>query len=80
MDSTADLQRQILKASFFFVLMIGRSLVASAHAMNKRDRKTVSAVEVVFEYVTAIHMIAIIPSRRVRQTLARGASPWFSCG
>ena len=46
MDSTADRQRPILIASFAFELKIERSLVAAAHALDKRDRKTVFALEV----------------------------------
>ena len=45
MDSTADRQRPILIASFAFELKIERSLGAAAHALDKRDRKTVSAFE-----------------------------------
>ena len=46
MDSTDDRQRPILIASFALELKIERSLVAAAHALDKRDRKTVSAFEV----------------------------------
>ena len=46
MDSTADRQRPILIESFTLELNIKRSLVAAAHAMDKRDRKTVSAFDV----------------------------------
>ena len=46
MDSTADRQRPILIASFTLELMIERSLVAAAHALDKRDRKTVYTFEV----------------------------------
>ena len=46
MDSTADRQRPILIESFALELNIERSLVAAAHALDKRDRKTVSAFEV----------------------------------
>ena len=46
MDSTAGWQRPILIASFTLELKIDRSLVAAAHALDKRDRKTVSALEV----------------------------------
>ena len=46
MGSTADRQRQILIASFAFQLKIERSLVTAAHALDKRDQKTVSALEV----------------------------------
>ena len=46
MDSTADLQRPILIASFALELKIERSLFAADHALDKRDRKTVSAFEV----------------------------------
>ena len=46
MDSTADRQRPILIASFALELKIERSLVATAHALDKRDQKTVSAFEV----------------------------------
>ena len=42
MDSTADRQRPILIESFALELNIKRSLVATAHALDKRDRKTVS--------------------------------------
>ena len=45
MDSTADRQRPILIASFAIELKIGRRLVAAAHALDKRDRKTVYAFE-----------------------------------
>ena len=46
MDSTADRQRPILIVSFALELKNERSLVAAAHALDKRDRKTVSAFEV----------------------------------
>ena len=46
MDSTADRQRPVLIASFAIELKIERSLVAAAHALDKRDRKTVCALEV----------------------------------
>ena len=46
MDFTADRQRPILIASFALELKIERSLVAAAHALDKRDQKTVSAFEV----------------------------------
>ena len=46
MDSTADRQRPILIASFALELKIERCLVAAAYALDKRDRKTVSALEV----------------------------------
>ena len=47
MDFTADRQRPILiVASFALELRIERSLVAAAHALDKRDRKTVSAFDV----------------------------------
>ena len=46
MDSTADQQRTIVIASFALELKIERSLVAAAHAFDKRDRKPVSALEV----------------------------------
>ena len=46
MDSTADRQRPILIESFVLELNIKRSLVAAAHALDKRDRKTVFAFEV----------------------------------
>ena len=60
MDSTADRQRPILIESFALELNIERSLVAAAHALDKRDRKTVSAFEVgIFKFVTAIYGIAI---------------------
>ena len=61
MDSTADRQRPILIESFALELNIERSLVAAAHALDKRDRKTVSAFEIfeIFEFVTAIYGIAI---------------------
>ena len=45
-DYTADRQRPILIASFALELRIKRSLVAAAYALDKRDRKTVSALEV----------------------------------
>ena len=45
MDSTADRQRPILIESFALLLKIERSLFAAAHALDKRDRKTVSAFE-----------------------------------
>ena len=38
--------RHILIASFALELKIERSLVAAAHALDKRDRKTVSAFDV----------------------------------
>ena len=43
MGSTADRQTPILIESFAIELNIERSLVAAAHALDKRDRKTVSA-------------------------------------
>ena len=46
MDSTADRQRKILVASFAYESKIERSLVAAAHALNKQDRKTASALVV----------------------------------
>ena len=46
MDSIADRQRPISVASFALELKIERSLVAAAHALGKRDRKTVYALEV----------------------------------
>ena len=46
MDSTADRKRPILIASFALELKIEQSLVAAAHALDKRDRKTVTALEV----------------------------------
>ena len=46
LDSTADRQRPILIASFALQLKIERCFVAAAHALDKRDRKTVSAFEV----------------------------------
>ena len=46
MDSTADRQRPILIESFAWELKIERSLVATVHALDKRDRKTVSVFEV----------------------------------
>ena len=46
MDSTADQQRPILIASFALELKVERSLVVVAHALDKRDRKTVSTFEV----------------------------------
>ena len=46
MGSKTDRQRPILIASFSFELKIERSLVAAAHVLDKRDRKTVSAFEV----------------------------------
>ena len=46
MDSTADRQRPILIESFALELMIERSLVAAVHAMDYRDLKTVSGLEV----------------------------------
>ena len=46
MDSTADQQRPILIASIDFELKIERSLVTDAHALDERDLKTVSALEV----------------------------------
>ena len=46
MDSTADRQRPILKASFAFELKIERSLFTAAHALDKRDQKAVSALQV----------------------------------
>ena len=46
MDYTADRQRPILIASFAFQLMVERIWVAASHALDKRDRKTVSALEV----------------------------------
>ena len=46
MDSTADRQRPILIASLALELRIERSLVAAAHALDKRDRKTAFAFEV----------------------------------
>ena len=46
MDSTADRQRPMLIASYALELKIERSLVAAAHALDKRDQKTVSAFEV----------------------------------
>ena len=62
MDSTADRQRPILIASFALELKIEWSLVVAAHALDKRDQKTVSAFEVGaprFKFVTAIYGIAI---------------------
>ena len=46
MDSTAGRQRLILIASCALELKIERSFVAAAHALDKRDQKTVSALEV----------------------------------
>ena len=46
MDSTADRQRPILIASFALELKIEPSLVAAAHALDKRDLKIASAFEV----------------------------------
>ena len=46
MDSTADRQKPIVIASFALELKIERSLVAAVHALDKRDRETVSALEV----------------------------------
>ena len=46
MDSTADQLRPILIASFDFEMAIERSLIAADLALSKRDRKTVSAMEV----------------------------------
>ena len=46
MNSTADRQRPILIASFALELKIVQSLVAAAHELDKRDQKTVSALEV----------------------------------
>ena len=63
MDSTADRQRPILIASFALELMIERSLVSAAHAMDFRDQKTVSVLVVgtprIIEFVTAIYGIDI---------------------
>ena len=64
MDSTADRQRPVLIASFALEFKIEQSLVAAAHgAMDKQDRKTVSAWRWVFrhilEFVTAIYGIVI---------------------
>ena len=44
--STADRHRPILIASFTLQLMIEWRLIAAAHALDKRDRKSVSAFEV----------------------------------
>ena len=46
MDSTADQQRPILAASFALELKIEQNLVAAAHALDERDKKAVSALEV----------------------------------
>ena len=46
MDSTADRQRPILITSFALEMKIERRLVAAAHALDKRDKKPVSALEV----------------------------------
>ena len=46
MDSTANRQRAMLIASFALELKIERSLVAAAHALDKRDKNTVYALEV----------------------------------
>ena len=46
MDSTTDRQRPILIASFPLELKIEQSLIAAAHALDKRDQKTVYALEV----------------------------------
>ena len=46
MDSTANRQRPILLASFAVELKIELSLVTAAHALDKRDLKTVYAFEV----------------------------------
>ena len=46
MDSTTDQLRRILLASYALELKIERNLVAATHTLDKRDRKTVSALEV----------------------------------
>ena len=58
MDSTADRQRPILIESFAFELNIERSLVAAALALDKRDRKTVSAFEVGTPRYSALSQIS----------------------
>ena len=45
MDSTADRLRPILIASFALELKIERSVVAAAHTLDKRDRKTVPVLD-----------------------------------
>ena len=61
MDSTANRQIPILISSFALELKIGWILVAAAHALDKRDRKTVFCVGGGYseEFVTAIIGIAI---------------------
>ena len=46
MEFTGDQQRSILIASFAFELKIEQSLVVAAHALDKRDKKNVSALVV----------------------------------
>ena len=46
MDSTADRQRPILKASFALGLRNVRKFVSAAQALDIQDRKTVYALEV----------------------------------
>ena len=70
MDSTADRQRPILiaslekkkkkkrrtrEASFAWELKIEQSLVAAVHALDKRDRKSISLLEVGLHGIQICH-------------------------
>ena len=80
MDFTADRQRPIFIESFALALNIERRLVAAAHALDKRDRKTVSAFEVGTPRYSNLSQLSTgrhSRSGRVWGRFARGASPWF---
>ena len=80
MDATADRQGPILIASFAFELKIERGLVAAAHALDKRDRKTVFALEMgVTRYSNLSQLSAGSPfaKRACLTEDARSALPWF---
>ena len=75
MDSTADRHRPILITSFAFELMIVRRLVAAAHALDKRDRKTVSALEVGTPRYSNLSQL-LTRSPFAKRTCLKETCPW----
>ena len=82
MDSTADRQRPILIESFALELKIERSFVAAAHALDKRDRKTVSAFEVgtpIYSNLSQLSTGTPFAKRKCLAEVCPRCINWFCC-
>ena len=70
-------------SAFALELMIDWSLVAAAHAMDNRHRKTVFALEVwtpVYSNMSQLSKGSTFTKRACLTMACRGASPWSCCG